>query len=220
VLTLYQAEWCPFSSAVRELLTELGLDFVARQVPAWPEDREELRRETGNATIPVLVTDDGHVLRGTEAIFPYLATLEPWTEAEEHRQRYVDHAAWRQADGVMQLLEHAGVFRDAAAGTPHAHGHQLDVVDNAAESRYEIHLDGELAGYATYEEQAGCRVFVDTVLDPHLAGHGLGLELARRALDDARDHNLAVVPLSPFIAGFIARNDEYRDLLALPDDRG
>ena len=30
MLTLYQAEWCPFSSAVREILTELGLDFVAR----------------------------------------------------------------------------------------------------------------------------------------------------------------------------------------------
>ena len=29
MLTLYQAEWCPFSSAVREVLTELGIDFVA-----------------------------------------------------------------------------------------------------------------------------------------------------------------------------------------------
>jgi len=26
ILTLYQAEWCPFSSAVREALTELGID--------------------------------------------------------------------------------------------------------------------------------------------------------------------------------------------------
>jgi glutaredoxin len=33
VLTLYQAEWCPYSSAVRQRLTELGIDFVAKQVP-------------------------------------------------------------------------------------------------------------------------------------------------------------------------------------------
>jgi len=49
MLTLYQAEWCPFSSAVRELLTELGLDFVARQVEPWPSERarlRELERET------------------------------------------------------------------------------------------------------------------------------------------------------------------------------
>src|SRR5436309_3487084 len=25
-MTLYQAEWCPFSAAVREVLTELGID--------------------------------------------------------------------------------------------------------------------------------------------------------------------------------------------------
>ena len=42
MLTLYQAEWCPFSSAVREVLTELGLDFVARQVEPWPEQRTAL----------------------------------------------------------------------------------------------------------------------------------------------------------------------------------
>jgi len=29
-VTLYQAEWCPFSSAVRELLTELGIDALVR----------------------------------------------------------------------------------------------------------------------------------------------------------------------------------------------
>ena len=31
---LYQAEWCPYSSYVREQLTERGVAFVARQVPA------------------------------------------------------------------------------------------------------------------------------------------------------------------------------------------
>ena len=43
MLTLYQAEWCPFSSAVREILTELGLDFVARQVEACPQPTSSLR---------------------------------------------------------------------------------------------------------------------------------------------------------------------------------
>jgi len=42
-LVLYQAEWCPFSSAVREVLTELGLEFVARPVEPWPEQRAHLR---------------------------------------------------------------------------------------------------------------------------------------------------------------------------------
>jgi hypothetical protein len=50
-LTLYQAEWCPFSSAVREVLTELGLDFVARQVEPWPGQRAMLREVAGTNQI-------------------------------------------------------------------------------------------------------------------------------------------------------------------------
>jgi glutaredoxin len=66
-LTLYQAEWCPFSSAVREVLTELGLDFVARQVEPWPDQRKELKQVTETDQIPVLVAD-GQLYRGTREI--------------------------------------------------------------------------------------------------------------------------------------------------------
>jgi glutaredoxin len=51
-VTLYQAEWCPFSSAVRELLTELGIDAVVRQVEPWPEQRDRLREVAGTDEIP------------------------------------------------------------------------------------------------------------------------------------------------------------------------
>ena len=50
MLTLYQAEWCPYSSAVRQRLTELGIDFVAKQVAPRQEERE------GEHEIPLLVT--------------------------------------------------------------------------------------------------------------------------------------------------------------------
>ena len=52
--TLYQAEWCPFSSAVREVLTELGVDYSIRQVEPLPEQRETLRSLAGTDSIPVL----------------------------------------------------------------------------------------------------------------------------------------------------------------------
>ena len=76
-LVLYQAEWCPFSSAVREVLTELGLDFVARQVEPWPEQRSELRAVSGGDLIPVLVAEDGSVHRGTRDIFAFLGRVRP-----------------------------------------------------------------------------------------------------------------------------------------------
>jgi glutathione S-transferase len=64
MVQLFQAEWCPFSHLVRQRLTELGVDFVARQVPPEPQERDDLERETGERSIPVLVLDDGTVIGG------------------------------------------------------------------------------------------------------------------------------------------------------------
>ncbi len=86
-MDLWQAEWCPHSHRVRQRLTELGLDFVAHQVPADPKRRERMRRAVGGDSIPVLV-DDGHVLTGDEAILAYLdATYEEAPDAESHRAK-------------------------------------------------------------------------------------------------------------------------------------
>jgi glutathione S-transferase len=98
VITLYQAEWCPYSSAVRERLTELGVDFVARQVAPYPEQRDDVDE------IPTLVTDDGERLTGTQAVFEFLATLEPWEHERAHRARYAEHAEARQGDAPGRIL--------------------------------------------------------------------------------------------------------------------
>ncbi len=71
---LYQAEWCPYSSYVREQLTERGIDFVARQVPAAKPERRELRERTGQDGIPALV-DGERVIAEFEEILAF------WTSA-------------------------------------------------------------------------------------------------------------------------------------------
>jgi glutathione S-transferase len=104
--TLYGAEWCPFSSAVREVLTELGIDFVARQVEPWPDERNELRALAGTDEIPVLQVEDGRIFVGTRQIFAHLREREPWRFAAAHRQRYADHRPAREAEGPGRLIEH------------------------------------------------------------------------------------------------------------------
>jgi glutathione S-transferase len=105
-VTLYQAEWCPFSSAVRELLTELGIDVVLRQVEPFPEQRAHLREVAGTDEIPVLQTEDGQILRGTREIFAYLATREPWAFAGQHRRRFGEHRDARESGATERLLRH------------------------------------------------------------------------------------------------------------------
>ena len=92
MLTLYQAEWCPYSRQVRQRLTELQLDFVAKQVEAEPADREEMRDATGADEIPTLVEDDGTVVTGSREILRHLGErYEEGPEAERHRQKEREH---------------------------------------------------------------------------------------------------------------------------------
>jgi glutathione S-transferase len=72
VLELWQAEWCPHSHGVRQRLTELGVDFVTRQVPADAQARDELREATGTDEIPVLVPPGEPPVAGEDAIRAYL----------------------------------------------------------------------------------------------------------------------------------------------------
>jgi glutathione S-transferase len=92
VLQLFQAEWCPFSARVRERLTELGVDYVARQVAPYPEQRKALVRDTGQDEIPTLLDDDGTVVTDADAIIAYLeAHIDPWPFEADHRQRFKEH---------------------------------------------------------------------------------------------------------------------------------
>ena len=88
------------------------------------------------------------------------------------------------------------------------------VVNNPAESRYEIHVDGQLAGFTQYRLTPGVIDFVHTEIDDAYEGQGLGGQLVRGALDDVRANGLKVIATCPFIKGWIAKHEDYQALLA------
>jgi predicted GNAT family acetyltransferase/glutaredoxin len=211
-LTLYQAEWCPFSSAVREVLTELGIDFVARQVEPWPDERRTLRDLAGSDQIPVLEDEDGQLYRGTRAIFAHLRDRDPWRFAAAHRRRFADHCDARVSDATGQLLEYfRGTDELEAAAGPVG---DAEVVDVPEAGRYELRLDGRLVGLAAYRRRNGRIALTHTEVDESLEGKGFGSRLASAVLDDVRRQGLVVVPLCPFMASYIERHPEYQELLA------
>ena len=92
MLELYQAEWCPHSSKVRERMTELGLSYVARQVPAERADREELRRKSGTDEIPTLLLEDGTAISDDDHIIAWLEEHHSErADAERHQERAEEH---------------------------------------------------------------------------------------------------------------------------------
>jgi uncharacterized protein len=88
-----------------------------------------------------------------------------------------------------------------------------EITDNAGEGRYEIRVDGGLAGFAEYERRDGAVVFTHTEVDPAFEGRGIGGALARGALDDVRAKGDPVVPLCPFIKKWIGKHPDYQDLV-------
>ena len=89
------------------------------------------------------------------------------------------------------------------------------VTDVPGRKRFEAHIDGELAGFAEYLVAGKRFVFTHTEVDGAFEGQGVGGALARFALDDVRDRgeDLEVVPVCPFIAGWIMRHPEYAPLV-------
>jgi hypothetical protein len=207
VLTLYQAEWCPFSSAVRELLTEHGLDFVAKQVEPWPEDRAELKRVAdGHDGIPTLVDEDGHVHAGTPAVFRFVESRDAWEHASDHRRRFRDHVEARRTDAAGQLLERATQAAPESDDEP-------SVTDNRERNRYELRLGDAPIGVAAYHATDGELVLTHTQVDPSCEGRGYGSALVGAVLDDVRERGLTVRPLCPFVAAYIRRHPELHELV-------
>lgn len=87
------------------------------------------------------------------------------------------------------------------------------VHDNKDRQRYELLQDGHLA-IAAYERDGDTIIFTHTVVPDALRGMGVGSTLVKAALEDARSRGLKVVPQCPFVAAYIAKHPEWRDLVA------
>jgi predicted GNAT family acetyltransferase len=90
----------------------------------------------------------------------------------------------------------------------------VQVTDDPGRSRFEAHLDGELAGFAAYEAADDLITFTHTQVFDAFEGRGVGSALARGALDAVRaDGTRKVLPRCPFIRGWIEEHPDYQDLV-------
>ena len=106
MLTLYQAEWCPYCHRVRQVLTELGLTYLTVNVAASRDGRAELLAIADQDSIPVLV--DGDKIYGdSDEIIEYLRATYP---APEDAGEHAAFGAWRAA-GAVSLAPRAALAR-------------------------------------------------------------------------------------------------------------
>ncbi len=88
------------------------------------------------------------------------------------------------------------------------------VTDNPDESRFELRVDGELAGWADYRPAGESVIVAHTELLAPFEGRGLAGVLVRETLERIRDRGKTVLPTCPFAAAYIRRHPEYVELVA------
>ena len=89
-----------------------------------------------------------------------------------------------------------------------------EVKDNPAMGRFEM-TSGCAVAFVEYERAGDDRIaLLHTEVPEALSGQGVGSKLVRGVLDALRAEGAKVVPRCEFVAAFVERHPEYRDLLA------
>jgi predicted GNAT family acetyltransferase len=95
---------------------------------------------------------------------------------------------------------------------------QVHVEDAPSRGRFEISVDGQVVGTATYHVDAGVMTLPHTEVSPAVAGRGLGTVLVAAVLAAARERHLSVLPYCSFVRHYLQQHPADHDLVR-PDDR-
>ncbi len=94
---------------------------------------------------------------------------------------------------------------------------ELELRDNAAESRFEAWVDGERAGVLVYEVVPRRIIFVHTAVDAGFAGQGVAPVMVRKAFEEIRARGgPRIVPVCPYVRSWLKRNPQYLDMVQGP----
>jgi len=87
------------------------------------------------------------------------------------------------------------------------------VRDNPDLSRYEILVGDTVAGFTEYAMHGKQIDLIHTEVETKFEGRGLASALIGELLDDIRRRGLQAMPYCPFVRKFVAKHDEYLDLV-------
>lgn len=84
---------------------------------------------------------------------------------------------------------------------------ETTVTRNDDAARYEIHVDGTLAGFTDFERRPGEIRFTHTEVDPAFRGGGVAEQLAEESLADAAASGQTIVPFCKYIGKYLKTHD-------------
>lgn len=88
-----------------------------------------------------------------------------------------------------------------------------DLINNKEMKQYEFRVGNQLAKIEYIISNNGEIYLTHTEVPQQLEGQGIGSQLAEKVLKDIDDNDLKLVPLCPFITGYIKKNPEWKRLV-------
>ncbi|MGO4204179.1 GNAT family N-acetyltransferase [Rhodococcus sp. TAF43] len=76
--------------------------------------------------------------------------------------------------------------------------------------RYEVRVGDATAGFTQFVDSGDQRIFFHTEIGERFAGRGVASTLIRAALEDTVAHDKRIVPICPFVAGFLEKHDDFK----------
>ena len=87
------------------------------------------------------------------------------------------------------------------------------LIDNEEKHRYEFQIDDKIAEIDYIKSNNGEIYLVHTEVPASLGGKGVGSQLAEKVLSDIERQGLRLVPLCPFVAGYIHKHPEWKRIV-------
>ncbi|MFC5271254.1 GNAT family N-acetyltransferase [Adhaeribacter terreus] len=88
----------------------------------------------------------------------------------------------------------------------------MEIKDNPDKNRFETTQDG-LTAFIEYKLQPGVITVLHTEVPKELEGRGIASAMTRYALVSIAARNLALVPLCPYMRGYLKKHPEYQYLI-------
>lgn len=78
-----------------------------------------------------------------------------------------------------------------------------------------VELDGKVVGEMTYSIANPNLIIIDhTEVGEELKGKGAGVQMLNAAVEYARQHQIKIIPLCPFVKSVFDKKEEIRDVLS------
>lgn len=87
------------------------------------------------------------------------------------------------------------------------------LIDDEEKRQYEFRIDDKIAKMEYIKSNDREIYLTHTEVPPGLGGRGVGSQLAEKVLTDIERQGLRLVPLCPFVAGYIHKHPEWRRIV-------